>query len=154
MTWKISKKLQLFCINIFMPSNLMTVPKSVSTDSVQGSGRWANRTPTANTGWTSVKSRLDPGECPPNIGSMSRLLQALNRMTRISVTQLKLWLLEALLWTTFRRDKRMGDLWSDMKTEAQKTVTVVAGHHVYQYLTCALRTPIQVIFIVFLQTWQ
>ena len=33
MTWKILKKLQLFCINIFMPSNLMTVPKSVSSDS-------------------------------------------------------------------------------------------------------------------------
>ena len=30
MTWKI---LQLFYINIFMQSNLMTVPKSVSSDS-------------------------------------------------------------------------------------------------------------------------
>ena len=32
------KKLELFCINIFMISNLVTVPKSVSSDSARGSG--------------------------------------------------------------------------------------------------------------------
>ena len=35
MTWKILKKLQLFCIHIFLLSNLMMVPKSVVRDSVQ-----------------------------------------------------------------------------------------------------------------------
>ena len=168
-TWhgRYRKKLQLFCINIFMPSNLMTVPKSVSSDSVQGSGRWANHPPAANTGWTSVKSRLDPSEYLPNIQPetnftlvvMSRLLQPSNGMTTMSVTQLKWWLVEALLWMKFRHDK-WTDLRSNMKTwsEVQKTLTAVASHYVYQYPTHALHTHIQVIFTVFfcffLQTWQ
>ena len=47
-----------------MLSNLMTVPKSVSSDSPRGS---VNRPPAANSGRTSVKSWLDPSEYPPNI---------------------------------------------------------------------------------------
>ena len=31
--------IEILYINIFMPSNLMTVPKSVSSDSVRDSGR-------------------------------------------------------------------------------------------------------------------
>ena len=34
-----TEKLQYICIDIFMLSNLMTVPKSVSSDSARGSGR-------------------------------------------------------------------------------------------------------------------
>ena len=66
MTWKLLKK-HLLCINLFMQSNLMTVPKSASSDPAQGSGRWVNRPPAANTRQTSVKSRLDPSEYPPII---------------------------------------------------------------------------------------
>ena len=43
-----------------MLSNLMTVPKSVSSDSPRGS---VNRPPAANSGRTSVKSWLDPSIC-------------------------------------------------------------------------------------------
>ena len=39
MTQKMSKTLQLFCINIFMRSNSMTVPKAISSSSARGSGR-------------------------------------------------------------------------------------------------------------------
>ena len=53
-------------MNIFMLSNLMMVPKWVSSDSARGSGSWANRPPAADAGQTSVKSRLDPNEYPPN----------------------------------------------------------------------------------------
>ena len=61
------KNTAIICINVFLLNNLMTVSKSVFSDSTRGSGRWANRPPAANTGWTSVKSRLDPSEYPPNI---------------------------------------------------------------------------------------
>ena len=64
MTWKI---LKYICINVFMLTNSMKVPKSVSSDSAWGSERWADRPPAANTGRTSPKSRLDPSEYPPNI---------------------------------------------------------------------------------------
>ena len=50
-----------------LASNLMTDPKSVSSDSARSSGRWANRPPAAKTGQTSVNSWLDPREYPPNI---------------------------------------------------------------------------------------
>ena len=60
MTWKILKQ-QLFCINIFMQKNVMMVPKSVSSDSAWGSGRWASvlllltlGEPQRSRGWTRV----------------------------------------------------------------------------------------------------
>ena len=63
----IEKKMQLFCINIFRLSNLMTVPKSVSSESARGAGRWAKCPPAANSGRTSVKLQLDPSEYLSNI---------------------------------------------------------------------------------------
>ena len=45
----------------------MTVPKSVSSDSARGSGRWANRPAAAHIGRASVKLWLDPSEYQPNI---------------------------------------------------------------------------------------
>ena len=86
-----------------MLSNLMMVPHSVSSDSARVSGRWANRPPAAHTGWTSVKSQLDPSECPPNIQPETNFTwfnespaAAFEKDDEDFITQLKRWLVEMI----------------------------------------------------------
>ena len=66
----------------------MTFPNSVSSGSAR-LWRWADRPPAAHTGWTSVKSRLDPSEYPPNSPPETNLTPG---MLAVDIQRLHLWL--------------------------------------------------------------